>query len=224
MRVLIGDDHALWRDGLRSLLDTRGIETVAEAGNGREVVELARRHRPDVVLMDLFMPEMNGIEATRQLHEDMPEIKVIMLTFTEEQEALLESIRAGAQGYLLKSLEAEQFFAALEGLARGEPALAPSVARALLSRVAQPYDDKERVPAGETLTERELEVVELLVDGVTSNKELARRLIVTENTVKYHLRNIMEKLRLKNRAQVVAYALRQGIIPGSSVSGVGGRA
>lgn len=221
MRVMIGDDHALWRDGLRSLLETRDIETVAEAGNGRKVVELARRYRPDIVLMDLYMPEMNGIEATRELRADLPETKVVMLTFSEDEGPLLEAIRAGAQGYLVKNLEADQFFAALEGVARGEPALAPTVARTLLKEVAQ-APDRGRMPAVDALTERELEVVELLVDGVTSNKDLARRLIVSENTVKYHLRNIMEKLHLTNRAQVVAHALRHGLV-GERATVTGGR-
>ena len=223
MRVLIGDDHALWRDGLRSLLETRGIETVAEAANGREVVEQARRHRPDIVLLDLFMPEMNGIEAARRLSADVPESKVVMLTFSEDETLLLEAIRAGAQGYLVKNLEAEQFFAALEGIARGEPALAPAAARTLLTMVAQPRAS-ERTPEGEMLTERELEVVALLVEGVTSNKELAQRLIVTENTVKYHLRNIMQKLGLSNRAQVVAHALRNNLVGERRPNGKGVRA
>ncbi|MBV9279953.1 MAG: response regulator transcription factor [Chloroflexi bacterium] len=220
MRVLICDDHALWRDGLRSLLETRGIETVAEARNGREAIELARRHQPDVVLMDLFMPEMDGLSATRELAAELPGIKVVMLTFTEDDAHLVEAIRAGAQGYLIKNLEAEQFFAALEGITRGEPALAPGMARKLLHQVAQPAAVR-RPPAHSDLTEREREVLNLLVEGVTSNKELARRLIVTENTVKYHVRNIMEKLRLQTRAQVVAHALRHGLVDGSPAPQLG---
>ncbi|MBI4495067.1 MAG: response regulator transcription factor [Chloroflexi bacterium] len=211
MRVLIADDHALFRDGLRSLLEARGVEVVGEARNGREAVELARAHRPDIVLMDLSMPEMGGLAATRLLSAELPQVKVVVLTASEDDADLFEAIKSGAQGYLLKNLEADQFFSLLEGVMRGEPALTPSLARKLLGEFARPIAARpERAP--EALTEREREVLELLIQGVTSNRELAERLVVSENTVKYHLRNILDKLHLQNRAQVIAYALRHGLV------------
>lgn len=216
MRVLLADDHGLFRDGLRSLLEARGIEVVGEARNGREAVELARRLRPDVVLMDLTMPEVSGLEATRLLSAETPDLKVIVVTASEDDADLFEAIKSGAQGYIFKNLESEQFFGLLEGVMRGEPALTPGLARKLLNEFARPTAaavtsaPRERQP--DTLTAREQEVLELLVQGVTSNHDLAARLVVSENTVKYHLRNILDKLHLQNRAQVIAYAVRHGLV------------
>jgi DNA-binding NarL/FixJ family response regulator len=210
VRVLIADDHALFRDGLRSLLEAHGIEVVAEARNGREAVALARLHHPDVVLMDLAMPELNGLGATRLLTAELPQIAVVVLTASEDDEDLFEAVKSGAQGFLPKDLEASRFFALLDGVSRGEPALTPALARKVLGAFARPDPAPEQ--AGGDLTEREREVLELLVQGTTSNRELAQRLYVSENTVKYHLRNILQKLHLQNRAQVIAYAVRHGLV------------
>jgi DNA-binding NarL/FixJ family response regulator len=211
LRVLIADDHALFRDGLRSLLEAQGIEVIAEARNGREAIELARVHKPDVVLMDLSMPEMGGLEATRLLTAELPEIRVVVLTASEDDADLFEAVKSGAQGYLPKDLEASQLFALLAGVTRGEPALTPGLARKVLGAFAQA--NESRPPSrGDTLTERERAVLELLVAGVTSNRELAERLFVSENTIKYHLRHILDKLHVQNRAQVIAYAVRHGWI------------
>lgn len=211
MRVLIADDHALFRDGLRSLLEAQGIEVIAEARNGREAIELARVHKPDVVLMDLSMPEMGGLESTRLLTAELPEIRVVVLTASEDDADLFEAVKSGAQGYLPKDLEASQLFALLAGVTRGEPALTPGLARKVLGAFA--HADESRPPSGrDTLTERERAVLELLVAGVTSNRELAERLFVSENTIKYHLRHILDKLHVQNRAQVIAYAVRHGLI------------
>ncbi len=211
MRVLIADDHALFRDGLRSLLEAHGVTVVAEARDGREAVELARIHRPDVVLMDLAMPELGGLGATRLLTAELPEIAVVVLTASEDDADLFEAIKSGAQGFLPKDLEARRFFELLDGVTRGEPALTPALARKLLGAFARP-EPEPPARAADALTEREREVLELLVDGVTSNRELAQRLFVSENTVKYHLRNILDKLHVQNRAQVIAYAVRHGLI------------
>ena len=210
MRILIADDHALFRDGLRSLLDAHGVTTVAEARNGREAVELARLHHPDIVLMDLTMPEMGGLAATRLISSEFPDVKVVVLTASEEDADLFEAVKSGAQGFLPKNLEAAQLFDLLDGAMRGEPALTPGLARKVLGEFARPTSSHERPP--EMLTEREREVLELLVAGVTSNRDLAERLYVSENTVKYHLRNILDKLHVQNRAQVIAYALRHGLV------------
>src|SRR5262245_54899698 len=214
MRVLIADDHPLFRDGLRSLLEARGIDVVAEARNGREAVEQAKRLKPDVALMDLNMPELGGLDATRLISTEQPEVKVVVLTASEDDADLFEAIKSGAQGYLFKNLDSAEFFRLLDGVAQGEPALTPGLARKLLGEFARPPAPAATTtpPEAQSLTEREREVLHLLVQGVTSNRDLAQRLVVTENTVKYHLRNILDKLHVQNRAQVVAYAVRHGMI------------
>ncbi len=214
MRILIADDHALFRDGLRSLLTANGHEVIGEAKNGREAIELAQQLQPDLVLMDVQMPELDGITATRTLTAAMPDLKVVVLTASEEEAKLFEAIKAGAQGYLLKNLEAETFFDLLDRAQRGEPALTPALARKLLPEFAKPPPDTTAAPPSddETLTAREREVLELMVEGVTSNRKLAKRLGLSENTVKFHMRNILDKLRLHTRAEVVGYALRKGIV------------
>jgi DNA-binding NarL/FixJ family response regulator len=218
MRLLIADDHPLFRDGLRSLLEARGVDVVGEAKNGREAVEQARRLQPDVVLMDLSMPELNGLAATRLLSAAHPNIKVVILTASEDDADLFEAIKCGAQGYIFKNLDSAEFFRLLDGVARGEPALTPGLAKKLLGAFASPEQGARAAHSErpEALTEREREVLDLLVQGVTSNRELAERLVVSENTVKYHLRNILDKLHVQNRAQVVAYALRHGMAGGAT--------
>lgn len=209
MRVVIADDHALFRDGLRSLLDAHGIEVLAEARDGNEAVELARIHQPDIVLMDLMMPNVNGLAATRLISAEMPEVRVVVLTASEDDADLFEAVKSGAEGYLPKDLEAHELFSFLEGVLKGEPALTPTLARKVLGEFAK----KPVAPTQPSnLTERERDVLELLVSGVTSNRDLAERLFISENTVKYHLRNILEKLHLNNRAQVIAYAVRHGLV------------
>ncbi|HEX9736016.1 MAG TPA: response regulator transcription factor [Thermoanaerobaculia bacterium] len=215
MRLVIADDHALFRDSLRSLLENRGVQVIGEAGTGKQAVELCRRLRPDVVLMDLTMPEMDGLTATRLISadEDLKGLKVVILTASTEDADLFEAIKSGAEGYLLKDLESDKFFALLEGVARGEPALTPLVARKLLHEFATPKSEpskKEYDP--DALTAREMEVLELMVQGETSNRALARRLGVSGNTVKFHVRNILDKLHLHNRAQVVSHALRHKLV------------
>ncbi len=213
MRIVIADDHVLFRDSLRSLLEARGVEVVGEAGNGREACELARRLGPDLVLMDLSMPGMDGLAATRQLSADLPAVKVVILTAAEEDEHLYEAIKAGAQGYLLKNLKADDFFALLERTERGEPALTPAIARKLLEEFARPTHPAVAAPADpDALTARELEILELLVQGVTTNRRLAKQLGVSENTVKFHVRNLLDKLHLHNRTQAVGHALRRGLV------------
>jgi DNA-binding NarL/FixJ family response regulator len=215
MRVLIADDHALFRDGLRSLLETRGVEVIGEARNGREAVDQSRRLNPDVVLMDLHMPELDGLAATRLISAEQPDVKVVILTASEEEAHLFEAIKSGAQGYLFKNLASEELLQLLQGVARGEPALTPALGRKLLREFARPATaaaPPHAVDGLEALTEREREVLDLLVQGITSNRELAERLVITENTVKYHFRNILDKLHVQNRAQVVAFAVRHGMV------------
>ena len=212
MRILIADDHALFRDSLRSLIESQDIEVVGEAKNGQEAIDLSWESKPDVVLMDLTMPEMDGLEATKRIAAELPDVKVVVLTASDEDDNLFEAIKSGAKGYLLKDLESKQFFSLLEGVERGEPALTPAVARKLLDEFARPKKPTKEEYDPDALTDREREVLELMVQGTTSNRRLAKHLGVSENTVKFHVRNILDKLHLHNRAQVVAYALRTRLV------------
>jgi DNA-binding NarL/FixJ family response regulator len=212
MRILIADDHALFRDSLKSLLESHDIDVVAEAKNGQEAVELTWDCKPDVVLMDLMMPVMDGLEATKRIAAELPDVKVVILTASDDDNNLFEAIKSGAKGYLLKDLESSQFFSLLEGVGRGEPALTPAVARKLLDEFARPKKPSKEQYDPDALTDREREVLELMVQGTTSNRRLAKHLGVSENTVKFHVRNILDKLHLHNRAQVVAYALRTRLV------------
>ena len=170
--------------------------------------------RPDLILMDIRMPGLDGLAATRLIRASQPGARIVILTVSEDDADLFEAIKSGAQGYIFKNLDSEEFFRLLEGVARGEPALTPGLARKLLGEFARPPAPGQQATAAEaqSLTEREREVLNLLAQGVSSNRELAERLVVTENTVKYHLRNILGKLHLQNRAQVVSYALRHGLV------------
>ncbi len=211
MRVLLADDHALFRDGIRSLLEARGVAVVGEAGNGREAVEAALRLRPDVVLMDITMPEMNGLEATRLIKAAAPDIKIVMLTVSDEDRTLFEAIKSGAQGYLLKNLQAAEFLELLQGAERGD---AP-ISRGLAGRILEEFGHPRHEPAlraDEELTGREREVLQA-VSGGASNREVAAALHISENTVKFHMKNILDKLHLRSRAEVVAYAARRGLLP-----------
>ncbi len=211
MRVLIADDHALFRDGLRSLLEAHGVDIVAEAKDGSEAIALARLHRPDIVLMDLMMPVTNGLAVTRLLSAELPGVRVVVLTASEDDADLFEAVKSGAQGYLSKNLEAQELITFLDGAMNDEPALSPALARKVLGEFARNQGERDGPPVS-MLTDREQEVLVLLTEGVTSNKGLADRLFVSENTVKYHLRNILQKLHVNNRAQVIAYALRHGLV------------
>jgi DNA-binding NarL/FixJ family response regulator len=208
MRVLIADDHTLFRDSLRTLLEAHDIEVVGEAADGRQAFRLTQQLRPDIVLMDLSMPEVGGLEATRQITEQIGDVKVIVLTASEDDHDLFEALKAGAQGYLLKNMDASRFLGLLNNTASGEPALSPSLARKVLREFAR--GPKPSSP--DDLTDRETEVLRLMIDGVTSNRKLARQLGVSENTVKFHVRNILDKLHLHSRAQAVGYALRNRLV------------
>lgn len=213
MRIVIADDHALFRSSLRGLLAAKGFEVLGEAGDGRRAVDLARELHPDVVLMDLDMPGMDGMTAMRQIVAEVPGVKVVVLTGADEDEKLFEAIKAGAQGYLLKNLESDQFLSLLERLGQGEPALTPGLANKLLKELARPARPNAQQQDPDALTDREREVLELIVQGITSNRKLARQLNVSENTVKFHVRNILDKLHLHNRAQAVGFALRHNVVP-----------
>ncbi len=219
MRVLLVDDHPLFRDGVRSLLESRGVEVVGEAGDGQQAVEAALRLRPDVILMDITMPGMDGLEATRLIKAQMPGIKIVILTVSDEERNLFDAIKSGAQGYLLKDLRADEFFDLLQGLERGEAPISRRLAGRILEEFARTRTSRPAAEGPEDLTEREREVLEWVSRGA-SNREIAAALDISENTVKFHMKNILDKLHLRNRAEVVAYAARQGWL---SPLGPGGR-
>ncbi|HEX2164800.1 MAG TPA: response regulator transcription factor [Thermoanaerobaculia bacterium] len=212
MRLLIADDQTLFRDSLAGLLEAAGHRVSAVAGSGEEAIELARRHRPEIVLMDLAMPGMGGLEATRRMVEELPECRVVVLTGSADEGDLFEALQAGAQGYLLKTLPAHTFLKLLEGALAGQPALTPELSRKVLEAFARGRRAAAERPDRDLLTAREREVLHLMVEGVTSNRQLARRLGLSQNTVKFHVRNLLDKLHLHNRAQAVSHALRHGIV------------
>ena len=213
LRVLLVDDHVLFRKGVEAVLATRAeFEVVGEASTGHEAVEMARQTTPDVILMDIAMPECSGLEATREIKREMPGIKILILTVSEDDRDLFEAIKCGAQGYLVKNLKAHLLFDTLDALARGEMPLSAVMATKILHEFQQPAGASGPSPeAVEPLTPREIEVLELIVEG-QSNKEIAEALVISESTVKNHLRNILEKLHLRNRIQAAVYAVRQGLV------------
>ncbi|MDA8189701.1 MAG: response regulator transcription factor [Dehalococcoidales bacterium] len=219
--VLLVDDHALFRQGLASLLSSQAdIEVVGEASDGLEALEKARELVPDLILMDIKMPRANGLEATRRIKEELPHTRIVMLSVSEDDQDLFEAVRNGAEGYLLKTLRAEELFELLKGVFRGEAPISPSMARKLLNEFAHlpRRTESEQEHGGapkDDLTRREREVLQLLADGET-DKEIASKLCISRRTVKNHVHNILEKLHLQNRVQATAYALREGLIRSQS--------
>jgi DNA-binding NarL/FixJ family response regulator len=218
MRVLLADDHALFRDGVASLLVAWGHEVVGQVADGNAAVAAAKALHPDVVLMDVAMPAGGGLEATRRISAMDPAPAIVMLTASEAIDDVFAAIKAGARGYLLKNLESGELRAMLDAVARGEAAITPDIAARILAELAG-GTAAVRSGAGEApsatdpdqLTERELEVLQLVVDG-RRNKEIAAELGISENTVKYHLRNILDKLHARSRAEMVARAVRGGLV------------
>ncbi len=208
IRVLIADDHAIVRKGLRALLTTEpDIEVAGEAANGRAAVREAARLRPDVILMDLVMPEMDGIEAIRQITARQPGARILVLTSFAADEKVFPAIKAGALGYLLKDSGPEELVHALHQVHRGESSLHPTIARRLLQELGRPA---ERPPTPDPLTEREVAVLRLVARG-HSNREIADDLAISEATVRTHVSNILGKLHLASRTQAALYALREGL-------------
>jgi DNA-binding NarL/FixJ family response regulator len=213
LRILLVDDHSLFRKGVAALLGGReDMVVVGEAGDGLMAVAQAREFVPDLILMDIGMPRCDGLEATRQIKREMPHVKIVILTASDGDEDLFEAIKSGAQGYLLKDLEPYQLFDMLERVSQGEAPLSGAMAAKILAEFSRSDEDG----AGESsireeLTSREIDVLELVAQGKT-NKEIASALVISENTVKIHLRNILDKLHLRNRIQAAVYAVRQGLV------------
>ena len=209
MRVLIVDDHTIVRKGIRALLaEIAGIEVVGEADNGQEAVTQAETLHPDVILMDLAMPKMDGIEATRQIKASQPDSRILVMTSFAADDKVFPAIKAGALGYLLKESAPEDLVQAIHQIHRGESSLHPTIARKVLQEITHPSD---RPPTPNPLTEREAEVLRLVAQGL-SNQDIARKLNISDPTVRTHVSNIMSKLHLATRIQAALYALREGLV------------
>ncbi|RIX51186.1 DNA-binding response regulator [Paenibacillus nanensis] len=217
IRILIADDHKMVRRGLQLFLSSQpDIQIVGEAATGQEALELAAALQPDIVLMDIHMPGMSGIEATQQLTASLPKVKVMILTSFTDQDHALPAIRAGAKGYLLKDLEPEELVQAVRRVHEGKVELHPDVAGQLMSQYMSLYQgnpgsaDEQTDDVREPLTKRELEVLRLIASGM-NNRAIAEALVITEKTVKTHVTHILSKLDLEDRTQAALYAVRHGL-------------
>jgi len=211
MRIVLADDHALFREGLSSLLEAWGHDVVGWAADGAEAVDLVERLHPELVLMDVRMPRMTGLQATRAIATHLPDVAIVMLTVSEDEDDLFEAIKAGARGYLLKDLGSAQLRSMIEAVGRGEAAITPATAVRIMAELARPSAPAKAEP--DRLTDREIEVLELVTAGLR-NKEIAARLGISENTAKFHLKNILEKLHAGSRTELAARAVREGLVPG----------
>jgi DNA-binding NarL/FixJ family response regulator len=218
IRVVVADDHALFRRGLEMVLESEpDIEVVAEANHGGEAVAMATEHVPDLVLMDVRMPAADGInggiEATQAIKDAVPNTKILMLTISDEEEDLYDAIKAGASGYLLKEISIEEVADAIRSVHAGQSLISPSMASKLLTEfatMAKKDEEKQQMPAPR-LTDREMEVLTLVAQGL-NNRDIAKELFISENTVKNHVRNILEKLHLHSRMEAVVYAVREKLL------------
>jgi DNA-binding NarL/FixJ family response regulator len=210
VRVLLADDHALVRAGIRALLEgLAGVAVVAEAGNGGEVLELARKHRPDVVLLDISMPGIGGLEASAQLKQELPEVRVVMLSMHANEEYVLQALRAGAVGYMLKDSATAELELALQAVMQGETYLSPPISRQVVEGYVQRVGAEQ--PAADHLTPRQRQVLQLIAEGL-STKEIAYRLELSVKTVETHRAQLMERLQIRDIAGLVKYAIRNGLV------------
>lgn len=209
MRVLVADDHSLFRDGIVSLLEAAGYEIVGQAGNGKDALALSQRLEPELVLLDISMPEMDGLEVLRKIRDTQPDTKVVILTVSDEDDDLMSAVQAGANGFLHKSLTADSFLELIQGLERGEAA----ITRRTTTRLIQEIGEKGRVETEpyDNLTSREIDLLNLVASG-QSNRAIAQALSISENTVKYHMKNILQKLQAQNRTEAVTHAIQAGLI------------
>lgn len=224
MRVLLVDDHRIMVEGLSNFLAAHGIEVLGVATNGLEAVALAQELSPDVIVMDIRMPRCDGLSATRQIKALMPEVQIVILTTSAEDQDLFEAVKSGACGYLLKNIGGNAFIEALRGLEHGTPPFSPGLANRLLNEFAKlsgtengstppeslPMRERQREPNG--LTERQMEVLQLVAEGLTY-REVGERLSLSERTVRFHMTEIISRLHLQNRSQVLAYAGKLGLRP-----------
>jgi NarL family two-component system response regulator LiaR len=212
IRVFLADDHAIVRQGVRALLATEpDIEVVGDASDGRQAVAEVLHLRPDVTLMDLLMPEMDGIHAIQEITDQWPEARILVLTSFATDDKIFPAIKAGAQGYLLKDSDPETLVAAIHQVHQGESSIHPKIAQKLLQEISQPKGEpQDKSSDVDPLTERELEVLQLVAQG-KSNQQIADELVISEATVRTHVSNILNKLHLASRTQAALYALRAGL-------------
>jgi two-component system NarL family response regulator len=215
IRVLVVDDHALFRRGLQMVLGAEDdIEVVGEASDGTEALKVAAETTPDIVLMDVRMPRRGGIDATMAIKDAVPSAKIIMLTISDEEGDLFDAIKAGAMGYLLKEISIEEVASAVRAVFTGQSLISPSMASKLLNEFAtmvRKDDDRQQQVPTPRLTDREMEVLKLVAKGM-NNRDIAKKLFISENTVKNHIRNILEKLQLHSRMEAVVYAVREKLL------------
>src|SRR3954452_13624307 len=212
VRVVLVDDHDLFRGGLRDLLEAQGLSVVGEASDGDSGVELAGRLAPDVVVMDLNLPGISGVEATRKILEQAPLARILVLTISADDGDVMDAVMAGACGYLLKDASVEELTAGVRAAAEGESSISPRIATKVLSRLRQDSGDREEAARTNTgLSEREIQVLRLLAEG-RSNAEIAAELFISPKPVKNHIASILMKLQIENRIQAAVYAVRAGII------------
>jgi NarL family two-component system response regulator LiaR len=208
VRILIADDHAVVREGLRTLISTKpGMQVVGEAADGFEAISQAHSLQPDVILLDMVMPRLDGLEAIRHIKQDRPDARILVLTSFDDDERVFSAIKAGALGYLLKDSSPQQLLQAINDVYYGRSSLHPAIALKVIRELNQPSD---LPPTEEPLTEREMETLRLIAQGLT-NQEIADKLTISERTVGKHVSNILDKLHLANRTQVALYALRRGL-------------
>jgi len=212
IRILLADDHTLFRRGIRTMLEqVPDVEVVGEAASGEATIALAHELVPDVILMDIKMPAVSGIEATRRILQENPHIGIILVTMYDDPESAFAGMRAGARGYVLKEAEPDELLRAVEAAQRGEVMLCPIIAEKVLEHFRSGLLPKQPGLPYDALSQRELEVLQHAAEGL-SNKQIAERLVISEKTVKNHVANIFSKLHVNDRTQAVLYALRQGLV------------
>ncbi len=212
LRILLADDHRLMRDGLRKILEARtDLEVIAEAGNGREAVERAVKMKPDIAVLDIAMPELNGIEAARQISRAAPEVRILMLSMYSDEPYVLQVLQSGAKGYLLKDSADSELIRALMAVSQGKSFFSPAVAKVMLDDYLRQTAERGKVDRYELLSNREREVLQLIAEGKT-NKRIADILCVSTSTIETHRAHLMDKLGLSSTADLVRYAVRRGIV------------
>ncbi len=212
MRILLADDHALFRAGLASLLRAWGLDVVGQANNGEEAITKVRELHPDLVMMDITMPGTNGLEATKAIKTMFPDVKIVIITVSDDEQDLFEAIKSGAEGYLLKNLQEKEFADLINRLDRNEPIISPGLANKLLQEFVRLKEEEHSSQMETGLTEREEGVLRHVAQGAT-NKEIAGSLQISPHTVNFHMKNILSKLHLRNRAEAVAWAFEHGFAP-----------
>ncbi len=212
IRVVLADDHTIVRKGLRSLLDAeRDVDVIGEAGDGTEAIALVEQLKPHIVVMDIGMPVLNGLEATRRIIKKHPDTKVLILTMHTNEEYVFEILRAGASGYIIKKAAPTELVAAIRAVKKGESFLSPSISRKVIDEYVQRAGEEKREDAFDLLTDREREVLQLIAEG-SSTREIAKKLFISTKTVETHRTHLMDKLDLHGTADLTRYAIRKGIV------------